>query len=87
VAYERLQQLVGAFEVERSMIHSVLLKRNVLTAEGKISAIIDWGCAMYGDFLYDLAWFSYWSPWYSTMQGINWAAHTEDDKHSLLYAP
>jgi len=79
MAYECLQQLVGAFKVERSMIHSDLLNRNVLTAEGKISAVIDWGCAMYGDFLYDVAWFSYWSSWYPAMEDINWEA--EASKH------
>jgi hygromycin-B 4-O-kinase len=83
VAYERLEQCVGAFEVERSMIHSDLLNRNVFTAEGKISAVIDWGCAMYADFLYDSAWFSYWSPWYSTMQGIDWEAEARKHFESI----
>ena len=50
---------------ERHLIHSDLLNYNVLVADGRISAVIDWGCAMYGDFLYDLAWFEFWAPWYA----------------------
>ena len=26
---------------------------------------------MYGDFLYDLAWFEFWSPWYAVWRGID----------------
>lgn len=30
----------------------------------QITGIFDWGCAIFGDHLYDLAWFDFWSPWY-----------------------
>ena len=56
---------------DRHLIHSDLLNFNVLVADGRISAVIDWGCAMYGDFLYDLAWFLFWSPWYPGWAGID----------------
>ncbi len=56
---------------ERHLIHSDLLNYNVLVADGRISAVIDWGCAMYGDFLYDLAWFEFWAPWYAAWRGID----------------
>ncbi len=26
---------------------------------------------MYGDFLYDLAWFEFWAPWYPAWHGID----------------
>jgi len=78
-AFERLKQLAAQCSVERNIIHSDLLNRNVLVDNGKISAVIDWGNAMYGDFLYDLAWFSYWSYAYLAMEGINWEA--EARKH------
>jgi hygromycin-B 4-O-kinase len=71
-AYHYLRKLADEVEVMRHMIHGDLLNRNVLTAEGRITAVIDWGCAAYGDFLYDLAWFSYWSPWFPAMRGIDW---------------
>jgi hygromycin-B 4-O-kinase len=73
-AFERLKQLAHRYAVERHMIHSDLLNRNVLIAHDRLSAVLDWGNAMYGDFLYDLAWFSFWSPWYPAMQGIDWEA-------------
>jgi hygromycin-B 4-O-kinase len=83
MAYRRLRQLVDICEVERHMIHSDLLNRNVLTADDRISAVIDWGCAMYGDFLYDLAWFSYWSSWYPAMHGIDWEAEARKHFNSI----
>ena len=56
---------------ERHLIHSDLLNYNVLVEDGRINAVIDWGCGMYGDFLYDLAWFEFWSPWYAAWRGID----------------
>jgi hygromycin-B 4-O-kinase len=48
-----------------------MLYYNVLVADDRISAIIDWGNAMYGDFLFDLAWFIFWQPWYPAWQAID----------------
>jgi hygromycin-B 4-O-kinase len=67
----RLDALIPDGAEERHLIHSDLLNYNVLVAEGRISAVVDWGCAMYGDFLYDLAWFEFWSPWYPAWRGID----------------
>ena len=67
----RLDALIPDGAEERHLIHSDLLNFNVLVADGRISAVIDWGCAMYGDFLYDLAWFEFWSPWYAAWRGID----------------
>lgn len=46
-----------------SLLHCDLVNRNVLVKDGQISAVFDWGCARYGDHLYDLAWFEFWAPW------------------------
>jgi hygromycin-B 4-O-kinase len=70
-ALARLAALIPDTEPERHLIHSDLLNFNVLVADGRISAVIDWGCAMYGDFLYDLAWFAFWAPWYGAWRGID----------------
>jgi hygromycin-B 4-O-kinase len=67
----RLDSLIPDGVQERHLIHSDLLNYNVLVADGRISAVIDWGCAMYGDFLYDLAWFAFWAPWYAAWTGID----------------
>ena len=56
---------------ERRMIHGDLLSRNVLAADGKVTAVLDWGNAMYGDSLYDAAWLIYWWPWYPQWSAID----------------
>lgn len=51
----------------RSLIHGDLLNRNVLVEGGAVSGVFDWGCASYGDHLYDLAWFIFWAPWHPNL--------------------
>ena len=70
-ALVRLEALLPECAEERHLIHSDLLNFNVLVEDGRIGAVIDWGCAMYGDFLYDLAWFEFWAPWYTAWRGID----------------
>jgi hygromycin-B 4-O-kinase len=48
----------------RHLIHGDLLAGNVLCVDGAVSAVIDWGNALVGDFLYDVAWLVFWSPWH-----------------------
>ena len=70
-ALARLDALIPDSAPQRHLIHSDLLNYNVLVADSRISAVLDWGCAMYGDFLYDLAWFEFWAPWYAAWRGID----------------
>jgi hygromycin-B 4-O-kinase len=49
--------------VPRCLLHCDLINRNVLVDEGQITGVFDWGCSVYGDHLYDLAWFEFWAPW------------------------
>jgi hygromycin-B 4-O-kinase len=70
-ALAHLDALTPECARERHLIHCDLLNYNVLVEDGRISAVIDWGCAMYGDFLYDLAWFAFWSPWYPAWREID----------------
>jgi hygromycin-B 4-O-kinase len=72
--FERLQTLIGVCPEERHLIHSDMLYYNVLVANGRISAVLDWGSSMYGDFLWDLAWFTFWQPWYSGWREIDFVA-------------
>jgi hygromycin-B 4-O-kinase len=55
---------LASIDVPRFLIHADLINRNVLVSEAAVAGIFDWGCAIYGDHLYDLAWFEFWSPWY-----------------------
>ena len=61
--YDLLTQVVSD-ETPRSLLHCDLINRNVLVENGKLSGVFDWGCSLYGDHLYELAWFEFWSPWY-----------------------
>jgi hygromycin-B 4-O-kinase len=64
IGYATLRSLVAGLPDERRMVHGDLLNRNVLVQEAGISAVLDWGNALYGDWLYDAAWLMYWWPWY-----------------------
>lgn len=66
-----LESLLPYASEDRHLIHSDLLHFNVLVANDRVSAIVDWGCSMYGDFLYDVAWPVFWSHWYPAWQGID----------------
>ena len=71
-AASRPAELIRYCPAERSLIHSDLLHWNVLVDGGRLSAIVDWQCAMYGDFLYDAAWLAFWAGWNSAWDGIDW---------------
>ena len=62
--YARFETLVEQCPEDRQLIHSDLLHYNLLVADTKISAVIDWQCSIYGDALYDVAWFMFYEPWY-----------------------
>jgi hygromycin-B 4-O-kinase len=70
-AYGYLQALADRVPEERHLIHSDLLHSNVLVEDDRITGVLDWGCAMYGDFLYDLAWLCFWQPWYPAWQRLD----------------
>ncbi len=71
--YRRLEGLAGDLPDLRCLIHSDLLHYNVLVEGDRITGVLDWGCAMTGDFLYDLAWLCFWQPWYPAWQRIDFA--------------
>ncbi|WP_329167535.1 phosphotransferase (plasmid) [Streptomyces sp. NBC_01717] len=67
----KLATLAPYLPDERRMIHGDLLSRNVLAADGTVTAVLDWGNALYGDHLYDAAWLIYWWPWYPQWRAID----------------
>ena len=69
-----LRELAGDLPDRRQIIHGDLLYRNVLTRDGAITAVLDWGNSLYGDADYDLAWLLYWWPWYPAWRDIDIAA-------------
>ncbi len=70
-AYACLATLAPQCPNARHVIHSDLLNRNVFIDGDRLTGVIDWGCLMYGDFLYDIAWLTFWAPWYPAWRDID----------------
>ncbi|HUP84570.1 MAG TPA: phosphotransferase [Acidimicrobiales bacterium] len=58
----RIGALLDACPERRDLIHNDLVHRNVLIAEdaSRVNAVFSWKCAGRGDFLYDVAWCTFW---------------------------
>lgn len=78
LGYAKLRELAEGLPGERRIIHGDLLNNNVLIQGPQITAVIDWGNALYGDWLYDAAWLIFWWPWFPRWQDINIAAELEE---------
>jgi hygromycin-B 4-O-kinase len=46
----------------RYLVHGNYSLRNILESEGKITGVVDWLDAQYGDFVYDIAGLDFWIP-------------------------
>jgi hygromycin-B 4-O-kinase len=56
---EHLHVLTDQVPSRRDVIHRDLVNRNVLVAGAEVTSVFDWGCSMYGDHLYDVAWLTF----------------------------
>lgn len=66
-----LERLCAYLSDDRYLIHQDTLNYNVMVQDDSISGVFDWGCAMWGDAVYDLAWFRFWAPWYPQWVHLN----------------
>jgi aminoglycoside phosphotransferase (APT) family kinase protein len=68
-----LRSLLWACPEVRHLLHRDLLNRNVLVTEdgSRMEAVFDWGCSLAGDFLYEVAWLTFWAPWYPALEAID----------------
>lgn len=66
-----LRRLAPGLPDERRMVHHDLLARNVLAGGDRISGVLDWGSACFGDPLYDAAWLLYCWGWYPQWSSID----------------
>jgi hygromycin-B 4-O-kinase len=66
--YQRMESLLAYCPEERYLLHGNYSLRNMLGQDGKITAVLDWIDAKYGDFLYDVATFSFWTEWLHTSE-------------------
>ena len=70
---QRLLELIPLCPEARHLIHNDLLHYNLLIQDRRVAGVIDWGCGMWGDFLYDLAMITTWQFYYPAMTGIDFA--------------
>jgi hygromycin-B 4-O-kinase len=77
-AYVQMLGLAQAFPGPRFLIHNDLLNRNALVTDGRVTSLFDWGCSIYGDFVYELATLVFWSPWYASIEQIDIASMALD---------
>jgi hygromycin-B 4-O-kinase len=82
-----LLERVASNSVSRCLVHCDLMNRNVFINEGKISGVFDWGCALYGDHLYDLAWLEFWSPWTPDLDVAYFRSELERRWSEMGYVP
>lgn len=60
--YEQMIGYLAFCPEERYLLHGDYGTDNVLVEKGKVSAILDWSQAQYGDPLYEVARLGFWSP-------------------------
>ncbi len=73
--------------VPRCLLHCDLMNRNVLVDGARITGVLDWGCSVYGDHLYDLAWFEFWAPWHPQLNVASLRSALEQRWLEKGYAP
>lgn len=68
-----LKQLVPSMPELRCLLHRDWLYGNVLVnpTTGELTGIFDWGCSLAGDFIYDIASFTFWAPWHTGLNAID----------------
>ena len=44
--------------------------RHILIQDGRITAVLDWVDARYGDFVYDIAGLDFWYPWLNVRESF-----------------
>ena len=84
--FEMLKE-VASDDVPRSLIHCDLMNRNALVDSNRVSGVFDWGCSLYGDHLYELAWFEFWGAWHPGLNIALLRKALEKEWKSVGYAP
>ena len=89
----RIEQLLPVCPERRDLIHGDLLHQNVLVAEDgrQVTGIFSWKCSVRGDFLFDVAWCTFWGDWHPVIAAADlWrrtCLATDLKKTDLLDAP
>jgi hygromycin-B 4-O-kinase len=80
-----LRSLLWACPELRHVLHRDLLHCNVLVAAdaSRLEAVFDWACSLAGDFLYEVAWFTFWAPWYPALAALDFRRVIEDHYETI----
>lgn len=72
-ALERISEVVEHCPERRDLIHGDLLHQNVLISDeaDEVTAIFSWKHSVLGDFLYDVAWLTFWAPWHPGIDAVD----------------
>ncbi len=73
-----LRRLAAFVPDVRQLIHQDTINFNVTVFDDRVSGIFDWGCVMWGDALYDLAWLRFWNPWYPQWSSVHLPEQLEE---------
>lgn len=69
----RIDELLPVCPERRDLVHGDLLHQNVLVSNdaAQVTAVFSWKCSALGDFLYDVAWCTFWSGWHPGIAAAN----------------
>jgi Ser/Thr protein kinase RdoA (MazF antagonist) len=90
----RVGVLVDSCPERRDVVHGDLLHGNVLVSEdaSTVEAVFSWKCSVRGDFLYDVAWCTFWGAWHPGIAALDvWGrlvdgGSDEGDREALVDA-
>lgn len=83
----RLAELLDEVPEKRELFHGDLVHKNVLVAPdlSRITAVFSWKCSGRGDALFDLAWLTFWAPWYPGIAALDLRPSDEDARLHQIY--
>ena len=84
--FDRMRALVDHCPEDRYLVHDDLMNRNVLVAGDRVSAVLDWGSSLYGDFLYDIAKLVFYQPWRPAWGHIDFAREARAHYDAIGFA-
>lgn len=90
---ERIDETLPQCPERRDWVHGDLLHQNVLVGEGGqgVTGVFSWKCSARGDFLYDVAWCTFWAAWHPVIEAADmWqrmTPATETPRVDLADAP
>lgn len=58
--FGQMEKLVESCPEDRYLVHGDYGNNNATAENGKVAGIFDWAEALYGDFVYDIAWLAFW---------------------------